>query len=114
MWRYKKGKHAYRFQLQTFLQLLRTREIETGQPPPPTPLPPPPPPSSTSGWRGEGEARDAHVRGWREEERIWQETEVALQWVSAAVEEACWMVVKQDAKSSLRSQLACLNEVAKP
>jgi len=111
LWRYMKGKHAYRFQVELFLQQLRAREL-AGPPPPPTPPPPPPPGSSPSVCRAEGATRAAEdLERWREEERVWWETEVALGWVETAVEEACWAVVKLDAKSSLRSEIACLNEV---
>jgi hypothetical protein len=105
LWRYLKSKHTYRFQLQRFLALLHSHPLVR----PTSPIPPPPR-SSASGMAGAGEGGEGKAEReleiWREEERVWRERGVALGWASGAVEEACWRVVKLEAKKMLRSQVA--------
>ena len=108
LWRYLKSKHTYRFQLQRFLALLHSHPLVR----PTSPIPPPPR-SSASGMEGAGEPGEGgegkaerELEIWREEERIWRERGVALGGASGAVEEACWRVVKLEAKKMLRSQVA--------
>jgi len=108
LWRYLKGKHTYRFQLQRFLALLHSHPLLRPVAPPPPPPPPAAGMTAEEVARSETAARDMEV--WRERDRVWREKGVALEWAANAVEEACWQVVKLEAKKRLRSEVACLNE----
>ena len=98
LWSYLKTKHTYRFQAHRFLLLLHVHQATiprqpSSPPPPPHPLSHTPPPLTTAAVdAGGGESGRGEWEKWRENDAVWRETDVALSWVSRAVEEACWKV----------------------